>query len=173
MITSKQISNLSEKYIDTRNIAGNSVEFYENPDASDLADFLKYSIKDRKLTARYIADANKKKVYIFSAYHAIHRDGLRFLGYPTEPYDASYILTGEASIKSGKLVPTWPYMTSLSYAIDYYSQGWGTSKIYSTYLDGFFTHKWDWLNSYIVGISSDIAKVKSSYDKKKKELLKK
>ena len=118
MITSSKINKILETYIKSKKISGHNVEVYENPTFDELMKIKTYYKdiidRDTKITYRYLADANKQKIYVAAAYDAIHRDIRSVVGYPSNDLDTPYLLNGEAELKGRKLIPAWPYSTTIS-----------------------------------------------------------
>ena len=69
MITSKQILNLSESYVGTKNIRNNDIVVYVNPTLSDYA-----KLNRTNPAIRFIIDSKNKKVYAWNGYLATHGD---------------------------------------------------------------------------------------------------
>ena len=71
MITSNQITKLSEKYLTSGTVRGQHVIVYENPTSSDFVQMNRFS-KSKKF--RFIANGDTKKFYVWDAYLATHDD---------------------------------------------------------------------------------------------------
>jgi hypothetical protein len=167
VIVSKQIIKLIETYVSSKKISNHSVEVYENPSFDELMTIKNYykDILDRgeKIVYRYLADAKKQKIYVAAAYDAIHRDIRQMVGYPTDDLITPYLLNGEAELRGRKLVPAWPYSTTISMCFKDY-------KLYKQivpkellYLKKAFDYNWDWLDKYVTGASKDLNKVKREF----------
>lgn len=139
MITSKQIINISEKWLKSLNRDYNNASFdiYINPGSSDYSEIYKNSKRSR---VRFIADNNKKEVYVWDAFLAIHPDVAKKLGITPNLYYCSdpNIITGEANVSGGTAKALTVYPTNPKIIKD-------VSKI-----------NWSWLSPYIVGIKDAI-----------------
>ena len=72
-------------------------------------------------------------------------------------------MNGEAELKGRKLIPAWPYSTTISMCFKDY-------KLYKKlvpnellYLNKAFEYKWDWLDNYVAGASKDLNQVKKEF----------
>ena len=77
MITSNQIIQISERLL-TRHTSGwSSVDIFENPDSSDIKELYQ---SDKSHQVRFLADKDKKKVWVWSINHALHGEVSRVTG---------------------------------------------------------------------------------------------
>ena len=155
MITSKQIITLIERYDNTFNINGREIVIFVNP----TKDNLKVS-KAKKL--RFIADCNKKEVYVWNSYFAIHNSVVGRLGYHSQ-FEKN-LFCGGADIANNTT-----YITNSDYLEDVIRNS--NMKIYydSTALESLkykFSKDWTWLDKYIIGSSYYISKIKERFLKK-------
>ena len=110
MITSRNIINILESYKVSINHHWTKVPYpvYENPSSSDYADLNKYvkslnSPDHKKLwSVRFMADFQKKKVYIADGYLSLHDEMIRNLN-----LDPNNILQGEATVRGSKPLIQW------------------------------------------------------------------
>jgi hypothetical protein len=73
MITSNQILSLFEEYYTRHNINGHDVIIYMNPTSSDYNNLRKETQVKGDLGIRYLVNYEKKQVYVWNAYLAIHK----------------------------------------------------------------------------------------------------
>lgn len=151
MITSKQIQKLFEDYSKMGNVRGLPVTIYNNPTKSDFLALQKEAKELNKKVdnIRYIADAKTKTIYVFNAEFAIHKEVKGILNLPIDPLKAPYILNGEATLRSGTLVPISERSTTISKILSNYLNYPGNKVENSNYLKEVFSYNWDWLYSYV------------------------
>jgi hypothetical protein len=102
MITSKQLLKQIEQYSDTKNVSGHAVIIFENPTSSDILEISK-TTKSSPKEVRFIADAKTRKVYVWDAYLAIHREILKQINVKYSAMAPPYSMIGEATINGNKL----------------------------------------------------------------------
>lgn len=110
MITSRNIIDMLESYKISIKHHWTKVPYpvYENPSSSDYADLNKYvkslnSSDHKKLwSVRFMADFQKKKVYIADGYLSLHDEMIRNLN-----LDPNNTLQGEATVRGGKPLIQW------------------------------------------------------------------
>jgi hypothetical protein len=154
LITSKQIIEINEKYLDSRKESGVLISIYENPTSSDIQSLYK-SIKQPEKKVRYIIDGNQKRIYVWDAWLMIHADASsKFLGRSLIKYP--YGFHGDAIISGNKLI----YRSGLE-EIDYQMNGvklgqYVRSYVISQMREFFEKMDWTWVNSYMQGVSQEI-----------------
>lgn len=78
MITSKQITGISEKYLTLANSYGHPVEIFENPTSSDYKELLGKINPYHQV--RFTADMDSKKVYVWDALGLMHGEAAHHIG---------------------------------------------------------------------------------------------
>lgn len=144
MITSKQIINISEQYLDTKKVRGFDVLVYKNPTYDDYKQLKAH-------TLRFTADTKKKNVFVWKSELAIHSDIFPVLVQNSEvTWDSlDYCLEGFAEVSGGTAKMTgW----------DFVARPEKLDKEQIKYLDNIFQFNWSWLDRYLSGASSYIAK---------------
>lgn len=163
MITSKQIINISENYLDSININGNYVKIYVNPTYDDVKE-ISSSLKGQKYFGdlRTIIDAKAQKVFVWDAYLSIHIPVVQFLGYEKGAAQGTfpYILPGYASIINNKIVlSSSDQKTMFSFIIRpedirNLSPTCKERIDKEKFLKEFFSYNWSFADKYLQGFNS-------------------
>jgi hypothetical protein len=164
LITSKQIINNLEQYVDARKTSNGYVQIFSNPSKSELNTIVQHSksSSSSKCLVRFIADAKNKKVYVWDAYLAIHDDGRKILNFSTNIMQTPYLVNGVAWIANGKMLgPSWVSTETVIKDSGSKSNPKERMKCLD-YLDQVFSYNWDWLDQHI-------SKSSVYVDKKEKE----
>jgi len=160
VITSKQIISLTERYENTFNINGRELVIFVNPTKDDL----KVS-KAKKL--RFIADCDKKEVYVWNSYFAIHNSVLGRLGYHTH-FEKNLFCGGCDIANNTTYITDSDYLEDVVKNLDKISY----DSIALESLKYKFSKNWEWLDKYVVGSSYYITKIKEKFLKKLAKVVK-
>lgn len=160
MITSKQINQVIEQYVNAQKTPNGYVQVFSNPSQSELKSIVQNSksSSSSKCMIRFIADARDRKVYIWDAYLAVHDDGRKIIGFPTSIMQTPYLVNGLAWITNGKMIgPSW--VSTETVIKDSGSKSNPKERMKClTYLDQVFSYNWDWLDNYISNSSTYVDK---------------
>ena len=151
MITSKQIINLTEKYLKGKQYYGNFVDILENPSSREVIDLFGKKVPEFLKDIRFIADAETKKVYVWNSELATHNMVQGDIGYPNVN-DRPNIILGTGKVSGGKpTITEWDYSRYVA------------SKKNLDFLEKLFTYKWGWLDACIGNMSEFLVSEKEKY----------
>lgn len=146
MITSKQIINISEKWVQPVKSWHGRSEVFLNPDSTDIKEL--YNTNNQHIV-RFIADNKNKKVYAWDGTTTIHYEVANSIGLGSE-YNKLYnsnLLCGTGVIKLGKIQMT--DATELELDI-YLSKDISSIKSDTKkYLEDLVDNNWSWLTPYV------------------------
>jgi hypothetical protein len=171
MITSRQIILISEDWIKQVRGSGTLVDVYSNPGSSDVAKLyasLKRNNIDKEI--RFIADANKRQVYVWDGYLATHNVMFSELGYGTLDYEKSYFaMFGMGKISGNKIVFMGTFDSTINFIrnrIKFLNMK-TVSKQHldrvSSDLQHVFSYNWSFVNTYISGFANLLEKEKKDF----------
>jgi hypothetical protein len=151
MITSKQIINLTEKYLKGKQYYGNFVDILENPSNREVVDLFGKKVPEFLKDIRFIADAETKKVYVWNSELATHNMVQNDVGYPNVN-DKPNIILGTGKVSGGK-----PTITEWDFS-RYFA-----SKKNLDFLGKIFSYKWDWLSVYVNNMKEFLSTEEEKY----------
>ena len=166
MITSKQITILSEEYLTvSKNMQGVPIEVYVNPTNQDFLDLSKAASKEKRSldAVRFIADDRSKKVYMVDAY-LVNHDGFRkILGLSADYKNTFQLFDGIAGITNNRVTEVaWDkYSIFVKNASGYQGHG---DFVTCRWFDNTLKINWSWVDKYFPGFSSRVLKYKLEYE---------
>jgi hypothetical protein len=144
MITSKQIVNLSEKWVQPVKSWHGRSEVFLNPDSTDIKELY---LSNDKHYVRFLANSKTKGVYAWNGFTTIHYEVANSVGLGSEYNKKNNfnLLCGTGSIKSGKIL-----MLGESTIDAYLRKNINNLELSSKkYLEDIIDTNWNWLNPYV------------------------
>lgn len=148
MITSKQITNVSERFL-TRHTSGwSSVDIFENPDSSDIKELYKADVNSHQV--RFLADKANKKVYVWNINSALHGEVARVTGLINlfNKIVPVGLFSGDGYIRGGKI--TMQNSDSLDLMLRVVKADKRKEMVNERdYLNDLLSSDWNWLSRYV------------------------
>jgi hypothetical protein len=145
MITSNQILEFAETYIDSKNISGHDVVIISNPTVKEALDISQASKKLLGVNqVRFTANNKDKKVYVWDSSLSDHATIRRFINLESDYLKTPWLLNGVATVNNSiNMIRMDNFNATLSKALTSYD------KIAYDFLIKLLKTDWFWLNSYI------------------------
>jgi hypothetical protein len=139
LITSKQIINLSEEWVQHITTRWGVGDIYRNPSSSDYRELYSHYTSH---AVRFMAYYPSKECYVWDINLEIHYNVAKLVGLSTQ-FNASYnfnLLSGYASLQGGKF-----FMTGIDVS-DIFTNKSDANKVFVKQL---LSKDWSWLKKYI------------------------
>jgi hypothetical protein len=147
MITSKQIDKLFERFLTRHSSGWSSVDIFENPDSSDIKELYQ---SDKNHQVRFLADKDKKKVWVWNINSALHGEVSRVTGVYNSfnkivPFG---LFSGDGYIQNGKTVMR--NSDSLDLMLRVVKADKNKEMVNEReYLNDILSDSWTWLSRYV------------------------